>query len=116
MTDQQPSPSGAPLAEQILEQYKSQLDSVVNSHNAMLDKARGELAAVIEKSNAEVSKLMMELQQQAGLGPEAAKPQPEVAWVKDHLVLNPPAIEMFDRLFTAINDVLPELAKLVKKR
>ena len=116
MTDQQPSPSGAPLAEQILEQYKSQLDSVVNSHNAMLDKARGELAAVIEKSNAEVSKLMTELQQQAGLGPEAAKPQPEVAWVEDHLVLNPPAIEMFDRLFTAINDVLPELAKLVKKR
>jgi hypothetical protein len=102
------------LAEQVLDSYRTQLDNVVNSHTAMLDKAKGELAAVIEKSNAEVAALMQELLRQSN--PEPEKPKPEVAWVKDHLVLNPEAIKMFDRLFTAINEILPELAKMVKKR
>ena len=75
---------------------------------------------MIAESNQQLSQLAEKMSVEAA-EPEA--PKPEVAWVaaspdgkKDHLVLNPQAVEMLDRLFGAINDVLPEIAKLIKKR
>jgi hypothetical protein len=109
------------IADQVMDKYKAQLNVAIGEHDAMLEKARAGMAELIAESNQQFTELAAQMQ--ASMGQEPAKPMPEVAWVPstpggkpDHLVLNPQAIELIDKLFTAINEVLPELAKLVKRR
>lgn len=109
------------IAEEVMGRYQDQLNLMVKQHETMLTQSRANLEQLIAESNAQ----MTELVSKVGLG-QSQPPDhggPEVAWVaaqpdgkKDHLVLNPQAIALIDKLFTAINEVLPELAKLVKRR
>lgn len=109
------------VANAVMDQYKKQLNDAITGHEKLLEQSRVQLAAMVEESNQQMAKLIAEMG--PGGQPQEAKPMPEVAWVPrapgepaDHLVLNPQAVELIDKLFKAINEVLPELAKLVKKR
>lgn len=109
------------VANTVMDQYKKQLNEAITGHERLLEESRRHLEQMVEESNQQMAKLIAEMGTAQSVEP--AKPMAEVAWVaatpdgkKDHLVLNPQAVELIDRLFTAINEVLPELAKLVKKR
>lgn len=97
-----------------MDKYRDQLNSVVQQHTEMLENAQSTMADLIAKSNQEMLELATKLNTQ--LAAEQEPPKPEVAWVKDHLVLNPPAVDMFNRLFVVMQEVLPELAKIAKGR
>ena len=108
----------------VIEGYSTQLGTVMSEHNELLENSRREMEALVSKSNEQLAKLSTELNKQAALAQstlegeavEEVKPKPETAWVKDHLVLNPEAVAMINDLFDKLQDLLPEIAKLVKPR
>lgn len=107
------------VADSVLDKYKAQLNEAIAGHEKLLEHSRDHLAKMVAESNQQMAELMAKVNASA----PPAKPLAEVAWVsatgdgeKDHLVLNPQAVALIDKLFSAINQVLPELAKLVKNR
>jgi hypothetical protein len=96
-------------ADQLIEAYTEALNNAVKAHTQLVAKSQADLAATIENAKTELESLV----KSAEVIDE--KPLPESAWVKDHLVLNKEAVELFQGLFKAISDLVPELKKLTHK-
>jgi uncharacterized coiled-coil protein SlyX len=95
--------------EKLIEAYTKALNDAVAAHTQLISQSQADLAATMDKAKAELESLVKSAEQ------VEEKPLPESAWVKDHLVLNQEAVELFQGLFKAISDLVPELKKLAHK-
>lgn len=95
--------------EKLIEAYTKALNDAVAAHTQLISQSKADLAATLESAKAELAALAESAE------PVEQKPLPESAWVKDHLVLNKEAVDLFQGLLKAVGDLVPELKKMVQK-
>ena len=91
--------------EKLLEQSTAQFAG-------LLEDANSQLKASVAEAKQQMEQQLIESQQKIDKEAEGPKADPpESAWVKDHLVLNKPAVELFNSMFEQFQAVLQELMK-----
>ena len=96
-------------ANELIAAYTRSLNEAVEAHAKLVADSQKELDATIEKAKGSLAELVEKAEK------EGEVPQPESAWVKDHLVLNKEAVDLFQNLFKAIGELVPELKKLASR-
>lgn len=105
------------VAADTVAQYQRNLETIVEKHTDMIQSAQSELASLIEESNLKVQDLAARM----AAGGVVQEEGPESAWVapdggEPHLVLNPKAVLLFQRMLDGLAELLPEIEKLIRQR